>query len=31
MYSFEGRIRYSECDEAGRLSLFSLMNYLQDC
>ena len=31
MYSFEGRIRYSECDETGRLSLFSLMNYLQDC
>lgn len=31
MYSFEGRIRYSECDEAARLSLFSLMNYMQDC
>ena len=31
MYSFDGRIRYSECDETGRLSLFSLMNYLQDC
>ena len=31
MYSFDARIRYSECDEAGRLSLFSLVNYLQDC
>ena len=31
MYSFDGCIRYSECDETGRLSLFSLMNYLQDC
>ena len=31
MYSFSGRIRYSECDETGRLSLVSMMNYLQDC
>ena len=31
MYSFDGRIRYSECDETGRLSLFSMINYLQDC
>lgn len=31
MYSFSGRVRYSECDETGRLSLFSMMNYLQDC
>ena len=31
MYSFEGRIRYSECDETGRLTPFSLVNYLQDC
>ena len=31
MYSFDGRIRYSECDETGRLSLVSMMNYLQDC
>lgn len=30
-FAFEGRVRYSECDEAGRLSLFSLTNYLQDC
>ena len=31
MYSFEGRVRYSECDDAGRLSLVSLINYFQDC
>lgn len=31
MYSFDGRVRYSECNEDGRLSLVSMMNYLQDC
>lgn len=31
MYSFDGRVRYSECDEDGRLSLLGLVNYLQDC
>lgn len=31
MYGFEGRIRYSECDDTGRLSIFSLVNYFQDC
>ena len=31
MYSFEGRVRYSECDENGQLSLVGMMNYLQDC
>lgn len=31
MYSFEGRIRYSECDATGRLSPVALINYLQDC
>lgn len=31
MYSFQSRVRYSECDENGRLSLVSMMNYLQDC
>lgn len=31
MYSFDARVRYSECDETGRLSLFSAINYLQDC
>lgn len=30
-YSFSGRIRYSEIDESGRLSLYSLINYFQDC
>lgn len=31
MYSFESRVRYSECDRTGRLSLVSMVNYLQDC
>lgn len=30
MYSFDSRVRYSECDEHGNLSLVSLINYLQD-
>lgn len=30
MYTFESRVRYSECDETGRLSLASMVNYLQD-
>ena len=31
MYTIESRVRYSECDEHGNLSLVSLINYLQDC
>jgi len=31
MYTFTGRIRYSELDRSGRLSLPSLINYFQDC
>ena len=31
MYSLKGRVRYSECDENGRLSLVGMINYLQDC
>ena len=31
MYSFESRVRYSECDETGTLTLAAMMNYLQDC
>lgn len=31
MYTFDGRIRYSEVDENGDLELVSLINYLQDC
>ncbi len=31
MYSFDSRVRYSECDETGRLSLLAAINYLQDC
>jgi medium-chain acyl-[acyl-carrier-protein] hydrolase len=31
MYSFENRVRYSECDEHGRLGVVPMINYLQDC
>ena len=31
MYSFDSRVRYSECDETGRLSIVSMIDYLQDC
>lgn len=31
MYSFSSQVRYSECDDHARLSLVSLINYLQDC
>jgi acyl-ACP thioesterase len=31
MYSFESRVRYSECDEDAKLSLEGLIDYLQDC
>lgn len=31
MYTFESRVRYSETDEFGCLSLAGIMNYLQDC
>lgn len=31
MYFFEGRIRYSETDSQGKLTLASLLNYFQDC
>ncbi|MCR9036828.1 acyl-[acyl-carrier-protein] thioesterase [Tractidigestivibacter montrealensis] len=31
MYSFDSRVRYSECDENGVLALVPMMNYLQDC
>lgn len=31
MYQFQSRIRYSEVDSAGRLTLGSLINYFQDC
>ena len=30
MYAFQSRVRYSECDETGRLSLVAAVNYLQD-
>ena len=31
MYCFDSRVRYSETDERGRLSLTGILNYLQDC
>ncbi len=31
MYTFESRIRYSETDSDGKLTMASLINYLQDC
>lgn len=31
MYQFDSRVRYSETDEKGRLSVTGMMNYLQDC
>lgn len=31
MYTFESRIRYSETDSEGRLTLGALLNYFQDC
>ena len=30
-YSFSSAVRYSECDEHARLSIPSMINYLQDC
>lgn len=31
MYSFESRIRYSETDSRGKLTLEALLDYFQDC
>lgn len=31
MYTFEGRVRYSEVDRDGRLTMAALINYFQDC
>lgn len=31
MYTFDSRVRYSETDENGNLSLFGIINYMQDC
>lgn len=31
MYQFEGRVRYSEVDSGRKLTLPSLLDYLQDC
>jgi hypothetical protein len=30
-YSFEGKIRYSEVGEDGRLTMPGILNYFQDC
>lgn len=31
MYQFDSRVRYSETDENGKLTLTGMINYLQDC
>lgn len=31
MYSFEGRIRYSETDDQGKVTFPSILDYFQDC
>ncbi len=31
MYSFDSRIRYSETDSEGKLTMAALLNYFQDC
>ena len=31
MYTFESRIRYSETDSEGKLTMAALINYFQDC
>lgn len=31
MYQFDSRVRYSETDENGELTLTGMINYLQDC
>ncbi len=31
MYTFDSRVRYSECDCEGKLTTASLLNYFQDC
>ncbi|MCR5255705.1 MAG: acyl-[acyl-carrier-protein] thioesterase [Acetatifactor sp.] len=31
MYSFDSRVRYSEIDSSGCLSITSILNYFQDC
>lgn len=31
MYTFKSRVRYSETDETGCISLDAIINYLQDC
>ena len=31
MYTFDSRIRYSETDSEGKLTMASIINYFQDC
>ena len=31
MYEFQSRVRYSETDEEGMLTISALINYFQDC
>lgn len=30
-YSFDSRVRFSEIDAAGKMTLYSMVNYFQDC
>lgn len=30
-YRFQGRVRYSEIDEEGKITLPGIINYFQDC
>lgn len=30
-YTFKSRVRYSECDQKGQLSLVNMINFFQDC
>ena len=31
MYAFESKVRYSEVGEDTRMTLYSVLNYFQDC
>ena len=31
MYSFDSRIRYSEVDSQGKITLTAILDYFQDC
>lgn len=31
MYTFESTVRYSECDRTGKLNIYKIIDYFQDC